>query len=319
MPRYLVEVFADGNATAFAENAYGVELASTVGKIVSNCTRRVAGVSRIVVRVMQKDGRPAVGTEEDRRPASKGDEMILACPASVAGVAGLAGTKGIVFGAQDAVLGSREFVEGMRFVRRADAEVDERLKQPIPYWVVVDPRSRRILCFVRGKMSGEGRLTSKASVGFGGHVSLADVDESLWVSVGKANGAFTEESARMVYELGAVRELNEELDLMTPVESRIAAVINDDTEPVGRVHLGLVHVAVPSDPSKVFPRETMVVTDFGWKTTDEIEAIGDLEGWSRMCLSASTFLFEVADTIAARTVADGRQGNAPVAENKESC
>lgn len=219
---------------------------------------------------------------------NKMDEMILVFDASAIGPIGMADKTGMLFGAHDDFLRSTGYVGTLEFRRRGDVEEDQSLKQPIPYWVVVAPsRSEqykeedRILCYVRGKKSGEGRLVSKASIGIGGHISLSDVEGASWVK----GGQFNVDDARKVYELGALRELNEELKITSPHKSTIVSLLNDDESPVGKVHFGIVHVLVLQDPSGVGPNEADVITKFSWKTVAELSDMrGELEGWSRICL-----------------------------------
>ena len=85
-----------------------------------------------------------------------------------------------------------------------------------------------ILHYVRGAKSGEKRLVAKGSIGIGGHIN--DNDESLF--------SFD----RDAYRVAVRREIEEELKLEGAYEDRVAALINDDSTDVGRVHLGVVHV-----------------------------------------------------------------------------
>ena len=81
---------------------------------------------------------------------------------------------------------------------------------------------------MRGAKSGEKRLVAMGSVGIGGHIN--DNDESLF--------SFD----RDAYRVAVHREIEEELRLDGAYEDRIAALINDDSTEVGRVHLGVVHL-----------------------------------------------------------------------------
>ena len=111
------------------------------------------------------------------------------------------------------------------FLARATAETDPTHKQIIPYALLAC--GDRVLHYVRGKKAGEQRLVAKGSIGIGGHMN--DEDESLF--------AWDEQA----YRAGVEREVNEEVEIGTPFEDRIVALLNDDTTEVGRVHLGVVH------------------------------------------------------------------------------
>ncbi len=150
-----------------------------------------------------------------------------------------------------------------RFVRRGDAEHDPSLKQLISYFIIT--HGGRIWCYVRGKQSGEARLVAKASIGIGGHVNHDDV--SLFGT----------------YETAARRELEEEVAVPEGSTDRIAALLNDDSNEVGQVHLGVVHV-LRAATDAVTKRESKI-TESGFKTLDELRAMRDrLETWSQICL-----------------------------------
>ncbi|MFO7535665.1 MAG: hypothetical protein R6X19_08300 [Kiritimatiellia bacterium] len=150
-----------------------------------------------------------------------------------------------------------------RFVRRGEAETDPSLKQLIPYFVI--EHGGRLWCYVRGKQSGEGRLVAKASIGIGGHINQDDV--SLFGT----------------YETAARRELEEEVSIPAGSTDRIVALLNDDSNEVGRVHLGVVHV-LRAATDAVTKRESKI-TESGFKTLGELRAMRDrLESWSQLCL-----------------------------------
>ncbi len=151
-----------------------------------------------------------------------------------------------------------------RFVPRPAAEQDESLKQLIPYFLIT--QGDRIWCYVRGKKSGEERLVAKASMGIGGHIN--NLDENLFEDV---------------YTRAAVRELEEEVRIEGPYTQRIVALLNDDATPVGRVHLGVIHV-LRATSDRVTKREG-VITESGFRSLDELRAMCDrMETWSQICL-----------------------------------
>ena len=155
------------------------------------------------------------------------------------------------------------------FLRRAQAEGDPTYKQIIPY-VLLACRDK-VLYYVRGKKAGEQRLVAKGSIGIGGHMN--ESDESLFAM---------DESA---YRTGVAREVKEEVQIDTPFEDRIVALLNDDTTEVGRVHLGVVHVFKLVEP-KVEKREAMI-TNLAFLNQDELRARREtLETWSQICLDS---------------------------------
>ena len=157
--------------------------------------------------------------------------------------------------------------ENNLFLPREQAENDPGFKQLIPYVLLV--HAGRVLHYVRGKKGGENRLHAKGSIGIGGH--LNDHDENL----------FSWDEA--AYRAGVAREVSEELKLATGWRDRIVALLNDDSNEVGRVHLGVVHV-FELEEAAVARRES-AITQLGFLTPAELRARRDtLESWSQLCV-----------------------------------
>jgi predicted NUDIX family phosphoesterase len=154
------------------------------------------------------------------------------------------------------------------FMDRAAAEEDPSHKQLIPYCVF--RCGDRILHYTRGKSGGESRLHAKISVGVGGHVNPVDTGG------GKTGPA--------AYHAAVTREIEEELALPEAHEHRIIALLNDDSNPVGRVHLGIVHL-VDLKSAAVTARED-ALADLGFSRLAELAGarFEELETWSRFCV-----------------------------------
>lgn len=154
------------------------------------------------------------------------------------------------------------------FMNRAAAEEDPTHKQLIPYCVF--RRGDRVLHYTRGKAGGEARLHSKISVGVGGHINPVDT-----------GGGKTGPEA---YHAAVTREIDEELDLSEPHEHRIIALLNDDSNLVGRVHLGIVHL-VDLQSENVSSRED-ALRDLGFTDLAELNGarFEQLETWSQFCI-----------------------------------
>ena len=152
----------------------------------------------------------------------------------------------------------------LRFLPRAEAEEDPSYKQLIPYCVF--RCGGEVLHYRRGSGIGEGRLLGKRSIGIGGHVSEADA----------AGGDD-------LYRTGLLRELEEEVEIGGGFRESVLGLINDDATPVGRVHLGVVHVFDLDEPN-VRPREDSI-RDVGFARPEELVARKDeFETWSQICL-----------------------------------
>ena len=155
------------------------------------------------------------------------------------------------------------------FLRRSLAEKDPGHKQIIPY--VLLAHGDRVLFYVRGKKAGEQRLVAKGSIGIGGHMN--ESDESLFA---------LDEAA---YRAGVEREVCEEIKIETKFDDRVVALLNDDSNEVGQVHLGIVHVFRLAEP-KVKKNEAMI-TELAFLSREELVARRDsLETWSQICLDS---------------------------------
>jgi predicted NUDIX family phosphoesterase len=164
-----------------------------------------------------------------------------------------------------------------RFLPRSQAEEDLRFKQIIPY--VLIKRGESLLHYVRGKGSGEKRLVAKGSIGIGGHIN--PLDESLF------------SAGREFYERAVQRELHEELKINDTFHHKIAALLNDDSTPVGKVHLGIVHLCELSQEN-IFKGEACI-TGLQFLTREELRLRREhLETWSQLCLDHFPQLVEAA-------------------------
>jgi len=164
----------------------------------------------------------------------------------------------------------RIFVPGVpRFMPRSQAEHDPSFKQIIPY-VIMTCRGR-YLSYVRGRRAGETRLVAKRSIGIGGHINPTD-DMPLF------NADFYQ-----TYLAAVEREVAEEVCIETAYADHVVALLNDDSNEVGSVHLGIVHCWSLAAP-KVARREQMI-TQMAFMTADELHETRDsLETWSQKCL-----------------------------------
>ena len=154
-----------------------------------------------------------------------------------------------------------------RFMPRSQAEENPEFKQIIPY--VLIRQGDRWLHYVRGKASGEKRLVSKGSIGVGGHINPED--QSLF------------DSGRDFYNRAVQRELQEELRIEGEFRTRIVALLNDDSTPVGKFHLGVVHLCELAHQN--VSRGEASLTELRFLTLRELQSRREqLETWSQFCL-----------------------------------
>lgn len=149
------------------------------------------------------------------------------------------------------------------YIPRSQCETDERWQQLVPYVVV--RCNGLILAYQRA--GSEKRLDGLWSIGVGGHVNDED---KAWIH-------------------GVIREIREETGFSDLIDTGMLkgplGFLRDDSNAVGRVHLGVLYTLdVPSfDSVKMVECATS-----GWYTADELDwwfAKRDkLENWSRMAL-----------------------------------
>ncbi len=157
------------------------------------------------------------------------------------------------------------------FMPRVDAEDDPTHKQIIPYCIF--HHKGRILRYTRGKSGGEKRLVSLRSIGIGGHVNPVDAGE--------------EHLGEETYLQGVAREIREEVSFAGSFRQRIVGLLNDDSNAVGQVHLGIVHlVDLVADEPELRSNESSI-SNPEFLTPDTLRATAnELETWSSLCLPA---------------------------------
>ncbi len=112
------------------------------------------------------------------------------------------------------------------FMVRHEAEESPFFIQVLPYILLVCGQD--IFTYSRNKKGGEARLHDKLSVGIGGHIEDTDHPNPL-----------------EAYLAGALREIQEEVGLEIPIgalQNTVVGMLHDPLTPVGRVHLGIMHV-----------------------------------------------------------------------------
>ena len=149
---------------------------------------------------------------------------------------------------------------GGRYLDRRLAEVDRGFKQLIPYVVVRD--GERVFLMHRTDAGGDARLHGKASIGVGGHLNPVDEGDDPLMA-------------------GLRREWAEELVADWEPEFELIGFLNDDSNPVGAVHLGVVFVVdAAGRPLEVREHDRLAG---GFATPGEVGAAWDrLETWSQL-------------------------------------
>jgi predicted NUDIX family phosphoesterase len=168
-----------------------------------------------------------------------------------------------------------------RYMLRSKAETDPTFKQLIPY--VILTCEGRVLSYVRGSRAGETRLVGRRSIGIGGHINPPD-ELPLF-----------DTDLRDAYLAAVAREVGEEVTLDGGHSDRVVGLLNDDTNEVGRVHLGIVHHWELQRP-RVTKREQMM-TQLAFQSIEELRADREsLETWSQHCLDQIEALTGLVET-----------------------
>ncbi|MFR2948619.1 MAG: hypothetical protein ACLTNK_04700, partial [Akkermansia muciniphila] len=154
------------------------------------------------------------------------------------------------------------------FMDREAAENDPSHKQIIAYAIFC--HQGRILHYTRGGSGGEARLHDKGSIGIGGHINPVD----------RQSG----HDDVSTYLAGVEREIREELVIDGNCTQRVLGVINDDTNDVGAVHLGIVHL-FELDTDRVRANEA-ALANLRFVSPEELsgEMFEKLETWSQLAL-----------------------------------
>lgn len=163
-------------------------------------------------------------------------------------------------GEADLVTMRRAVASHGRFLDRPIAEANAAFKQLIPYVVV---RSGELVFLMeRTDGGGDPRLHHRASIGVGGHLNPVDGEADPVVA-------------------GLRREWDEELLADWEPRFQLLGILNDDTNPVGSVHLGIVF-EVDGEGHDLAVRERDKLAG-RWADPASLAAAGErLETWSRL-------------------------------------
>ena len=181
------------------------------------------------------------------------DELVLGLPRAVLMKEG--GWRGVLHGDVDRYLA---LVERRGTYRpRGECEGDPTWKQVIPYLVVRDRGS--LFLMKRTRAGSDQRLHERWSIGVGGHVNPED---------GGVAG-------------GLEREWAEELVADWSPEPRLVGLLNDDSDPVGAVHLGIVY-RVEAGGRALAVRETHKLEGAFVSPIDALRVYDRMETWSSL-------------------------------------
>ena len=161
-----------------------------------------------------------------------------------------------------AVIRERHF-----FKPRAEVEEDPNFQQIIPY--VVFRHDGRYLLTHRLRASSEKRLRKQYSLGIGGHINPGDL-----------------EGGDPILD-GLKREWAEEVVYDGRFEAQFIGLLNDESAPVSKVHLGVVFVVDGDSPNIAIRETTKLAGEL--LTVDEMRIhYLEMESWSQMVFDRLT-------------------------------
>jgi len=152
------------------------------------------------------------------------------------------------------------------YMPRSIAEHDPRYKQIIPYLIFT--HNNKYFLMQRRSTASETRLRNKFSLGIGGHVRQEDLTAST-----------------SIFDW-ARREFAEEINYQGDLTIEPLGLLNDDTNEVGRVHLGLVllvHGTTPHIKIKSELKSGVLADQATCQAHYE-----DLEQWSQLVFNSIT-------------------------------
>jgi predicted NUDIX family phosphoesterase len=186
------------------------------------------------------------------------------------------------------------------YVPRSDAEMRNNAKQFVTYVLV--QCGQRLLFFKRSYLSRAAEfLQGSKCIGFGGHVSAADVDiltrgdrglsacarreltEELHLPEIATRGGQTAQNSKVLPRIPNRATVR----LFQEVSLEQLGVLNDDSSEVGRRHVAVIYRAWLSDWDQVrrLQKGDSSIKGLGWidLSKDKVE-ISDFEYWSQLCL-----------------------------------
>lgn len=145
------------------------------------------------------------------------------------------------------------------FQPRSAMETDPSYKQIIPY--LIFNHDNRYFLMQRQGHASEQRLKNKYSLGIGGHIRLEDMNTDS------------------IFEW-AKREFHEEVNYNGNLQIETIGILNDDTNAVGQVHIGLVLLLKGNGPTISVKSELKSGTLL---TLQELQPfVEHMESWSQM-------------------------------------
>jgi predicted NUDIX family phosphoesterase len=181
--------------------------------------------------------------------------------------------KGLIKGNNEVL---KLIVQNGLFRKRSELEEDTSFKQIISYAIISNKETQRggeaFFLFKRTSNQTEKRLHNKYSLGVGGHMNPGSF-------IGSKEQYLIDELKRELFE--EVRLLNGCLI----VDIEFIGFLNDDTIPVGRVHIGLLYNICVSNKELIINETDKMTADWIDKS-DLAEFYDGMETWSKIAFDS---------------------------------
>lgn len=163
------------------------------------------------------------------------------------------------------------------YTERSKTESNPELKQVIVYSILI--HNGTVVRYRRGSGSGDLRLRGKYSLGFGGHISIKDGD------------VFPD-----LCFAAMMRELNEELSIKSSFRHKVVALLNDDSDEVGKVHFGII-IVFKLDSANIVANEIDIL-EIEFTSIAELKRnVRNYESWSKICIENIEKIFDAYHAI----------------------
>ena len=175
-------------------------------------------------------------------------------------------------------------LNNFEWMKRGIAEQNPDYKQPIAYCIIINPELKKVFVYQRSTKAGEERLHNLFTIGIGGHIDTPDFN--------KENN--TQENENPIHK-SMFREINEEIHIpeQSLIEPFVLGYINDDSNDVGKVHLGILYL-IKTNAEEVYPKDSEIEQGkfIFFKELEDIFSKNEFETWSKIAFEPLKRFFE---------------------------
>lgn len=152
--------------------------------------------------------------------------------------------------------------EHKQFLPRSEMEQDPLYKQIIPYLIFT--HDSKVFLMQRAGTAGEQRLKNKYTLGIGGHVREGDI------------------AGKTIFDW-AIREFQEEIEYDGSLSIQPLGLINDDSNAVGKVHVGFAFLLRGDSPNIAIRSELKHGSLLSLEACTEF--VENMETWSQLAFA----------------------------------